>query len=242
MSDTLLTRFVMALSEPFVRVGSVAERVFAGYLVGAALIASIVWASKLRGKISLGRFLFPKEIWLHPSSLLDWKLVIARSLLGALILGPMVVSSLVIAVKFALLLSEVLGPGPGLAVPPWLGVAVFSLVAFLCEDLFRYITHRLMHRVPALWELHKVHHSAEVLTPFTVYRTHPIESVVMRAAAATGIGIAAGVCTWLLRGQVSSWEILGVQTLSFVWNLLGSNLRHSHLWLSYPWPLGAFFY
>jgi hypothetical protein len=27
---------------------------------------------------------------------------------------------------------------------------------------------RLAHRVPVLWELHKVHHSATVLTPFTV--------------------------------------------------------------------------
>ena len=27
--------------------------------------------------------------------------------------------------------------------------------------------HYLQHRVPILWELHKVHHSAEVMTPIT---------------------------------------------------------------------------
>ena len=45
-----------------------------------------------------------------------------------------------------------------------------------------------MHRVPALWEFHKVHHSAEVLTPLTEWRQHPLElmlfPVVIGAATA----------------------------------------------------------
>ena len=45
-----------------------------------------------------------------------------------------------------------------------------------------------MHRVPALWEFHKVHHSAEVLTPLTEWRQHPVElmlfPVVIGAATA----------------------------------------------------------
>ncbi|MCS6901805.1 MAG: sterol desaturase family protein, partial [Polyangiaceae bacterium] len=46
-------------------------------------------------------------------------------------------------------------------------------------------------------------------------------------------GGAAGVCAWFFQGQVSAWEILGVDALSMVWTLLGSNLRHSQVWLSF---------
>src|ERR1039458_8498353 len=35
----------------------------------------------------------------------------------------------------------------------------------------------LFHAIPALWEFHKVHHSAEVLTPLTEMRTHPVEII-----------------------------------------------------------------
>jgi sterol desaturase/sphingolipid hydroxylase (fatty acid hydroxylase superfamily) len=33
-----------------------------------------------------------------------------------------------------------------------------------------------MHRIPVLWEFHKVHHSAEVLTPISLYRAHPVDT------------------------------------------------------------------
>jgi sterol desaturase/sphingolipid hydroxylase (fatty acid hydroxylase superfamily) len=91
----------------------------------------------------------------------------------------------------------------------------------------------LAHRVPLLWELHKVHHSAEVLTPFTVYRTHPIESILMRGGAAVGVGAVAGLMSFCFRGPISGWQILGVDAIGILWNALGANLRHSHVWLSY---------
>ena len=37
-----------------------------------------------------------------------------------------------------------------------------------------------MHRVP-LWAFHQVHHSAETMTPFTIFRTHPVEGVIFIA-------------------------------------------------------------
>jgi len=30
--------------------------------------------------------------------------------------------------------------------------------------------------VPFLWEFHKVHHSANVLTPITAFRVHPVDT------------------------------------------------------------------
>jgi sterol desaturase/sphingolipid hydroxylase (fatty acid hydroxylase superfamily) len=52
---------------------------------------------------------------------------------------------------------------------------------FVVEDASRFLFHLASHRSPWLWELHKVHHSAEVLTPFTLYRLHPIEGFLNRS-------------------------------------------------------------
>lgn len=229
----LLNTILHSGIDPVLRLFQVNARVFGPYLLGAGALATLVWALKLRHKISLRRFLFPREIWLHRSSLLDVQLIVAKALAFALVLWPFAVSASVLAVKLSLFFTQLFGVGPAAHASPALALVVFTITGFVAEDLARYIVHRLAHRVPALWELHKVHHSAEVLTPLTVYRTHPLESVLMRAGAATGVGAAAGVCAWAFVGKITVWEIAGVHALSFAWNMLGSNLRHSHVWLSF---------
>jgi len=41
-----------------------------------------------------------------------------------------------------------------------------------------------MHQVPVLWAIHKVHHSAEVLTPLTRYREHFLAGPIWAAGGA----------------------------------------------------------
>ncbi len=47
----------------------------------------------------------------------------------------------------------------------------YSIVLLLGVNLGYWISHYLMHKIPALWEFHKVHHSAIYLTGFTNNRT-----------------------------------------------------------------------
>ena len=68
-------------------------------------------------------------------------------------------------------LSAVMGSGP--ALDTGLGwMLLYSLVTLLVYDFVFYAIHYTEHKVPALWVIHKVHHSAEVLTPLTRYREH----------------------------------------------------------------------
>ncbi|MDT2058797.1 MAG: sterol desaturase family protein, partial [Planktomarina sp.] len=62
---------------------------------------------------------------------------------------------------------------------------------FIADDFTKYFLHRWMHRWPILWAFHKVHHSAETMTPITVYRVHPAEGILygMRSAVAQGVVI-----------------------------------------------------
>ena len=60
-------------------------------------------------------------------------------------------------------------------------IAALALVLFLVfflSDFGEFLSHWVQHRVPLLWEFHKVHHSARFLTPFTTTRFHPIGNLI----------------------------------------------------------------
>ncbi len=233
------------LTAPLLALGKPDARVYLPFLLGAAVLAGGVWFRRVRvgrrageggparARPTLLGFLFPSAIWLHRSALLDYRFLFARSLVRVLLFGPLLFSSVAVAVGVSAGLGRALGPAAAPALGPHGVMVAFTLVAFVAEDLARYLTHRLAHRVPFLWELHKLHHSAEVMTPFTVYRAHPIEGLLMRSGAVFAVGLVAGIFRWLFPGQVSGAMILGVDAMGFLWNLLGANLRHSHVWLSY---------
>ena len=61
--------------------------------------------------------------------------------------------------------------------PPFAVRGVVTLVAFLAYEFGYWFDHYLKHRIPFLWETHKTHHTAERLTPWTVWRVHPLELV-----------------------------------------------------------------
>ena len=68
------------------------------------------------------------------------------------------------------------------------------LVGFVVRDFVQWWTHRLLHRVPVLWEFHKVHHSVEQMGFAAHLRFHWMETVVYRTIeyiplALIGIGL-----------------------------------------------------
>ncbi|HSR68551.1 MAG TPA: sterol desaturase family protein [Acidobacteriota bacterium] len=54
------------------------------------------------------------------------------------------------------------------------------LTLFLIRDFIHWNIHRLLHRVPFLWEFHKVHHSVEQMGFAAHLRFHWMENVVYR--------------------------------------------------------------
>lgn len=68
------------------------------------------------------------------------------------------------------------------------------LIGFFVRDFTQWWTHRLLHKVPKLWEFHKVHHSVEQMGFAAHLRYHWMETVVYRAIeylplALLGIGL-----------------------------------------------------
>jgi sterol desaturase/sphingolipid hydroxylase (fatty acid hydroxylase superfamily) len=230
----MLEALLAALREPLDALFGAEKRVFLPFLATSAAIAAVVWVLRVRprGRTTLLGYLFPRRVWLHRSSLLDLQLIFARAILTAILFTPWFASTIAVAIAVARMLRKTFGVHPLDASRPVVA-AVFTIVAFLADDLTRYAVHRALHRIPALWEIHKVHHSAEVLTPFTVQRVHPIEGFVNAARGILTFGAVTGIFIWLFPGRVRAWEILGVEAIGFLFAAAGANLRHSHVWLSY---------
>ena len=118
---------------------------------------------------------------------------------------------------------------------------MFTFVLFICDDFSRFLLHYLLHKVPFLWAFHKVHHSAKVLTPITIYRSHPVETFLYGARSALTQGVAVGLCYYFLGSTLSIFDILGANIFVFLFNVMGSNLRHSHIWFSWGTSLEKWF-
>lgn len=209
------------------------ERIYWLFLLSSVVLATLVaWRAPEHGRASL-RELLGARLWTHTSSWLDIKLLVTKTVGGALFAGGLVGSAHLFAARVVGFLDGALGGPPSLEVPPLVVGVVYTVVLFVAWDLSRYLLHRLMHEVPALWELHKVHHSAEVLTPLTLYRVHPLESVLYQLRGVVVTGTVAGAFFFLFRERAVELEVLGINAFGFVFNLLGSNLRHTDVWLSF---------
>lgn len=190
-------------------------------------------ASKSKSVKGFFSFLFPKDVWLCKSARLDYALLITNKIIKAVTFAPIVLTMVPVAIAVTDVLEWLLGQPLMLSWPEASVIAFFTLILFLLDDFTRYLLHLLLHKVPFLWEFHKVHHSAKVLTPFTIYRTHPVESYLYACRMAVTQGIAVGIGYHLFGTALSMFDILGANAFVFLFNIFGANLRHSHIWFSW---------
>ncbi len=117
----------------------------------------------------------------------------------------------------------------------WLGMPVLSalgsvvdaprtrtigivVLVFVASDLIGYFVHRAMHRVPALWRFHKLHHEATELSWLDAWRQHPVDFVLH--------GIAVGAPGALLGSSLSDLASVVVLRKAFT-TFLHANLKVS---------------
>ena len=211
------------------------ERVFFVHLLLALVAASAVSSyheSKFDLKEQLGS-LFNRKYWFNRSTFVDYLLLVINALMKGLLIIPIVGTKFAGAFVFGKFLQLNVGDFMITGVP-WIIIAVgFSLVLFTVDDVSRFFLHRVMHKYEFLWKFHRVHHSATTLTPFTVFRTHPVESILYFFRGFFVFTFVTGIALWLFRGQLTALEILGVEAFGFTFNMLFANLRHSHIYLSF---------
>ena len=186
------------------------------------------------------RALFSRRVLLHRSMRADFVYCVASLTTLGVILGWAVVSTSWIGEGVASLLANRFGErtpqAPAVALD-----AARTLALFLAYDLGFFIDHTLKHRIPALWELHKTHHSAEVLTPLVNFRVHPLNSLILANTLSLFIGVAGGAATWLLGRRATSFLVFDDNALMVLYIYLTAQLQHTQIWIPFTGGWGCVF-
>lgn len=184
------------------------------------------------------RFLFPRSVFLHRSALVDYRFYVVNSLLLSYVgLSARVagfVGLFVVSDRVRDFLAPVLGTGASDDEPTGLARIVFTLAMVLAIDFAKFFAHFLQHKVPLLWEFHKVHHSGQVLTPLTNYRMHPVDVILEQFLAAILVGVVVAAYACFYPKGIAEMTILNIGAITFVY-FLAANLRHSHIPLPFGW-------
>ena len=234
----ILTLAIMPLAYPFLK----SERIYWGYVLGALIIAAWIYRRNGRqdglnseaSKGSFWSFLFPKEVYRHRSAKQDFKFFYFNTVLQAILLLPLFAfATPAISHCVQTLLSEWRVPGEGVLRVTLPACFLFTLAMAMAMDFAIFLSHYLQHKIPLLWEFHKVHHSAEVLNPVTVYRIQPVDNFLNFGFGVLLAGIAGGVGQHLFKGQGLLIEAFGINLLFAIHYFFGYNLRHSHIWVDY---------
>lgn len=198
-------------------------------MLSALLVALLFfWKQK-----SVLKMQFSKEVLLHASAKLDYSYFVLVSLIKIVIIVPLLIGVNDVILWIVLQMQDTFGYVERTRVSKeWLLLS-YTVVLFIVNDFTRYWLHRFMHLVPLLWRFHRIHHSAEVLNPLTFYRVHPVENILFGLRYAFTTGFVTAVFIYFFGAGIGLIEFLGVNALVFVFLLLGSNLRHSHIPLSY---------
>ncbi len=235
--DTFITWFIDDYLIGLIQsILSAEKRVSILYLFSAIIVA-LMWAFSIEKSPhwrDTASKLFSREIWFSKSSFIDLKMVLINRAI-MLILAPLMISKLALTTAIFFTLSDYFSDIYGLLsrAPQWLAPVTYTIFLFIFDDFSRFLTHKALHKIPILWEIHKAHHSAEYLTPFTVFRTHPIEGIIFSIRSIIVQSISISLFIFLFGDKIDLISIYGVNFLIFIFNITGSNLRHSHINISY---------
>lgn len=120
--------------------------------------------------------LFPFDPLRSKSFHADLKVYFIRKLTDVIFLAPgTAIWAAVATATAAFLAASALVPGGN--TPGLLGILVVAVVLTLLGEFVAFAWHYAEHKVPFLWELHKVHHAADTLNPFTNKRAHSLVQV-----------------------------------------------------------------
>lgn len=205
------------------------------FLVGFLALAYL--RRKRRGRPgfrAIARAIYAKRnILTHESFVADIKLFVLSTIFMPVIVAALVVSTATVSNGVHMLLQGAFGPiEPGTGHDGAIRL-ISTVVLFLAYEIGYWVDHWLKHRVPLLWSFHRLHHTAEVLTPLTNFRNHPIDSIVFGYMLAMFIGGASGLLAWLFDGNVHSYSVDGKNILFIVFLWTIGHLQHSQLWIPF---------
>ncbi|MBK8259329.1 MAG: sterol desaturase family protein [Polyangiaceae bacterium] len=240
--DDALALAQQQLGPPLV---SILSPLYWPHLVSAVLMAAlvIVWERNHGRAYTWASLKSTLRAWVHPSALTDYTYWFVNGIVYSMAVVPLLPDDAPLRDAVVSQLYKTFGERSSQEQTGTLTVTLLALAIFVAYDFGRFVGHFLQHKVPFLWEFHKVHHTARVLNPFTTFRMHPVDLAVMAVCTSLSVAGMAGFILYLFPGDESLWGALSLRVALafFVFDLLGSTLRHTSVWLSYGPILGRIF-
>ena len=205
------------------------KRLFWVYIISSIVLGILYFYINKKNT----RVIMSSKLWLHPSAKLDYYYFFLSYFINIFLLVPFIVSAKTIAFSTNKFLFLHFDYFDNTIFSYSQIVFLYTITLFLVSDFTRYWLHRFLHTIPILWEFHKVHHSAKVLTPITFYRVHPVENFLFGLRYSLSIGFVTGIFIYFFGAMIDIYTVVGVNVFLFVFSIFGANLRHSHVPFSY---------
>ena len=245
-SLSVLTQSLGAISDVLARVFLAAGSTFSVMSLMAALVISAVFLGVRRRRRrrplslkALARALFPGRIWRHRSAHADLGMFLLNTFVTLSLIGWGLISARSVSQFASTQLQATFGASPAL-LPGATGMMILTIATFLAYDFGYWFDHWFKHRTAWLWPFHRVHHTAEVLTPFTAARMHPVDSLIFSNILALTVGTIQGAGQYLL-GEVHVAQVSGTNIIlvAFLYTIV--HLQHSHIRIAFTGELGKWF-
>jgi sterol desaturase/sphingolipid hydroxylase (fatty acid hydroxylase superfamily) len=236
--------FLHRLADVFVSPGSN----FSLASLACALFIAVVFltlkrrrrAGRMRPKLMI-RALFPRGVLSSPSSLIDIGYLGFHVFLFSILFGWAVLSFAFLSNAVIDLLAAAFGPARPSPFPEFVSRSLITVMLFLAYELGYWINHYLSHRVPFMWEFHKVHHSATVLTPLTNFRVHPGYMLIFANILAITTAIANGLGNYIFGAAAHQYALSNTNIILVFFIYVYAHLQHTHLWIPFRGMLGRLF-
>ena len=182
--------------------------------------------------ISIINHFVPMAGWKSRSAVMDVVLfLIARFILAGIMISRDTL--MILVAPIIVLLATNLGLKHANLPFSLFDIVAFGVLLAMLHDLGNYVTHYMMHKLPTLWEVHKVHHSATFLSPITAFRVHPLETLTFMVGQTIAVAPAVAVLNMvydvsLLDLLVLLWTANAIISLLFL-----ESLHHSHVSMSF---------
>ena len=216
-------------------------------LAAALMISALyfVWQRHRRGRRirlkTIARALFPRRIMRHASNQADIFYLFFNIFMFSVLFGWAVLSYQFISNGIIATLVAIAGPATPTTLSPTITRSLITLMLFLAYELGYWFNHWLSHKVPLLWEFHKVHHTAEVLTPLTNFRVHPIYGWIFANILAASAAVASGFGHYMFGHTEYQYAITDTNIILVLFIHAYVHLQHSHMWISFRGALGRIF-
>ena len=195
---------------------------------------------EIRFKVLL-RAVFPRRLMRSPSSRADVGFFFFNTFVAVALFGWAILSYHFVSTTANETLVATFGARQPALLSQGYCVGLLTIALFIAYELSYWLDHYLSHRIPFLWEFHKVHHSAEVLSPLTNFRVHPVDSLVFYNITALVMGATGGLVNYGLGQTTHQFTIANSNVITLAFFFLVGHLQHSHFWIAFTGLWGRLF-